>query len=66
MANKIRAQVVGGEVKDFDGVSSLSELQQKMGLTGTFSASVNGDPVDSDYELSDYEYVTFAPQVKGA
>lgn len=61
---KVQVQVVGGDIKQHE-VETVSELLSKLGLTN-YQASVNGEPVDSDYELSDYEFVSLAPRVKGA
>lgn len=61
---KVQAQVVGGDIKTHDA-TTVGELMSKLGLE-KHKANVNGEPVDNDYQLSDYEFVTFAPQVKGA
>lgn len=61
---KVQVQAVGGDIKQQEA-STVSELMTKLGLTN-YQASVNGEPVDSDYELSDYEFVSLAPKVKGA
>lgn len=66
MANKIQAQVVGGAIKSFDGVETVGEVREKMNLGANYTVTVNGEAQDNDYELSDYEFVAFAPSVKGA
>lgn len=62
---KVQVQVVGGSIQQVDGVSSVQDILTKLGLVN-HSASVNGDAVTATYELSDYEYVSLAPNVKGA
>ncbi len=65
MAQKITAQAVGGQPKVFDDVETVADVKEQMGLS-SYQASVNGEPADDDYELSDYEFVTLSPKVKGA
>lgn len=47
------------------GVSTVGEVMTKLGVEN-YAATVNGEPADKSYQLSDFEYVTLAPQVKGA
>lgn len=65
MAQKVTVQAVGGQPKVFDNIETVGELKEQMNL-GSYQASVNGEPADDDYELSDYEFVSLAPKVKGA
>lgn len=65
MAQKVTAQAVGGQPKVFDNIETVGELKEQMNL-GSYQASVNGEPADDDYALSDYEFVSLAPKVKGA
>ena len=62
---KVQAQVSGGEIliKEAD---TVSELRNLMNLEATYGATVNGEPQESDYELSDFQMVTFAQNTKGA
>ena len=62
---KVQAQVVGGSILPKEA-STIADLKEQMNLEGNYQATVNGEPQDSDYELSDYEFVSFAKQVKGA
>lgn len=62
---KVQAQVVGGSIQSVEGVTMVQDVMTKLGLVN-HSASVNGDAVAVNYELSDYEYVSLAPNVKGA
>lgn len=65
MAQKITAQAVGGQPKTFDNVERVGDVKREMELE-SYQATVNGEPADDDYELSDYEFVSLAPKVKGA
>lgn len=64
-AKKVTAQVLGGEAQILDCVDTVQEAFEELGLEGSYTATVNGDPADMDQELSDYEYVSFSPAVKG-
>lgn len=61
---KVQAQVVGGDIKQHDA-ETVGELKAKLSLTN-YQATVNGEPADDSQELSDFEFVAFAPKVKGA
>lgn len=61
---KVQAQVVGGDIKALNA-ETVAELKAQMGLKN-HTATVNGEPQGDDYELKDYEFVSFAQQVKGA
>ena len=63
--SKVQAQVVGGSIQQVEGVSTVQDIMTKLGLVN-HAASVNGEAVTANYELSDYEYVSLAPNVKGA
>lgn len=65
MANNIKAQVSGGEVKSYDGVDTVGDVRKKLGLNSSYVATVNGEPEDDECELDDYNFVAFAPAVKG-
>jgi len=65
MAMKITAQVMGGQPKVFDDVETVKDIKAKLGVSN-HTATVNGEPASDDQELSDYEFVTLAPAVKGA
>jgi hypothetical protein len=64
-AKKVTAQVLGGEAQVLDCCKTVEDAFEELGLEGNYTATVNGEPVDMDYELSDFEYVSFAPAVKG-
>lgn len=61
---KVQAQVVGGEIKQHEA-TTVAELQEMLSLTN-YKAQVNGEEVDADYKLSDYEFVSFSQKTKGA
>ena len=67
MANNLRAQVLGGAVKDLSGsrFETVGDVRKELGLSTGYTATVNGEPADDDQELNDYEFVAFAPSVKG-
>ena len=61
---KVTVQLTGGapQIKE---ATTIAELKNMLGLS-KHVATVNGEPEESDYELSDYEFVTFTESVKGA
>ena len=61
---KVATKVIGGQLKEMQA-DTVGELAALLGVT-KHQASVNGEPQNNDYELSDDEYVTFAEKVKGA
>lgn len=62
---KVRAQVTGGSIVEKEA-TTVAELKSLMSLAGNYTATVNGEPTNDDYELSDFEFVSFALAVKGA
>lgn len=62
---KVQAQVTGGSIVQHEA-NTVGELRSLMNLESTYGATVNGEPEESDYELEDYQMVTFAQQTKGA
>lgn len=63
MAKKVTALVIGGSEKTFDDVT-LSDLISQFDLDNP-SIKVNGQTQDANYELKDYDYVSFGTKVKG-
>jgi hypothetical protein len=61
---KVQVQAVGGSIQSKEA-DTVGELKAAMELT-SYQATVNGEPEGDDYELSDYEFVSLAPKVKGA
>lgn len=66
MASKVTGQVIGGQPKVFDGVDTVREVLELMGLADTYQATVNGDAASLDDELDDFSFVSFSEKVKGA
>lgn len=60
----VSALAVAGKLQVIEA-STVGELKQKMGLP-TYSASVNGEPMQDHEPLEDNQFVSLAPQVKGA
>ena len=65
MANKVTGVVLGGAPQILDGVNTIGDVRKKMNIAANYEASVDGEPADNDYELDDYNHVSFAPAVKG-
>ena len=61
---KVQAQVLGGEIKQLDDVNAVTDVKSRLQATNHV-ATVNGEPVEDDYQLSDYEFVSLSPAVKG-
>jgi hypothetical protein len=61
---KVTAQVLGGDPKLLDDVGTVGQVKSRMNAAG-HTATVNGEPADDDHQLSDYEFVTLSPAVKG-
>jgi hypothetical protein len=62
MANVV-VSAVGGSPQRVDA-DTVGEAKRALACA-TYTATVNGDPADDDYELSDEEYVALSPSVKG-
>jgi uncharacterized protein YxjI len=65
MAKQVTAQVAGGVPKIQKNVDTVEELRDKLELGNDYTATVNGEVADDEYELSDYEFVSFSQKVKG-
>lgn len=64
MAKNVSVQAIGGSSKVIE-VNTVGDAKQELGLTGNYTASVNGVPAKDDQVLAEYSFVTFAPAVKG-
>lgn len=64
MAKKINCQVIGGTPITHDDVATVADAARKMGADG-YQAQVNGEPAQLGQRLNDYDFVSFAPAVKG-
>ncbi len=63
MANVI-GSVAGGDPVRMD-VDTVGDVRAELELVGPHTATVDGETVDDSFELSDENYVCFAPAVKG-
>lgn len=61
---KVNVQVIGGAIKQIEA-NTVGDVKTAMDA-GKYTATVNGEPAEDSYVLSDYEFVALAPQVKGA
>lgn len=59
---KVQVQVAGGSIQQKD-VGTVGELAKTVGAIG-YQATVNGEPMNENYELQDFEFVSFAKPVK--
>lgn len=58
------ASAVGGSPQRLEA-DTVGEAKELLGLASTYTAAVNGEPADDDSSLSDEDFVSFAPAVKG-
>jgi len=56
--------VLGGTPDRLDA-DTVQDVFDALELSGNYTASVNGDPATMDAVLSDEDFVSFAPKVKG-
>ncbi len=63
---KVTIQVLGGEAKVVEGVSTVAEAMAKAGISGKYTASINGDAATLDSDVEDFEFITLSESVKGA
>lgn len=61
---KVQVQVTGGMIqqKEAETIADLKKLVN----ADKYMATVNGEKVDDDHVLSNFEFVAFTEQVKGA
>lgn len=64
MAKNITVQALGGSPKVISA-DSVQDAFNALGLSGNYTASINGEPANMTDTLNDYEHVTFAQAVKG-
>lgn len=65
-AQNVIAQVVGGQKKILDDVSTVADVRRSLGLTASYKAAVNGEPAADSVTLRQGDYVSFSEAVKGA
>jgi len=61
---KVTGQVLGGDPKVLEQMGTIADVKSRL-QANNHTATVNGEPVEDDYELSDYEFVMLSPAVKG-
>lgn len=63
---KVTAQVLGGDPKvlDHSDIVTVADVKARLQVPN-HTATVNGDTVRDDHELSDYEFISLSPAVKG-
>ena len=61
---KVAAKVFGGSLKEVEA-NTVRDAFNALGLSGNYTASINGEPADMDDHLSDESFVSFAASVKG-
>lgn len=64
MAKNITVQALGGQPKVIEA-NTVAEAFASLGLTGNYTASVNGNPAQMSDSISEYNFVSFAQAVKG-
>lgn len=62
---KITAKVTGGKLVELEDVRTVREARKALNLGPEYTATVNGEPEDDGYEVEDFQFVAFAPAVKG-
>lgn len=65
MARNITGQVLGGQPKVNLKGDDVQDIFDELNLTGNYTATINGNPAEMSAELEDYQFVSFAPSVKG-
>jgi hypothetical protein len=56
--------VAGGDPERIDA-DTVADVKEALGLSGNFTATVDGETASEDTLLSDNQYVCFAQAVKG-
>lgn len=64
MAKNITVQALGGQPKVIEA-DTVKQAFDDLGLSGNYTASINGDTASMHDSLEDYSFVTFAQAVKG-
>ncbi len=66
MAKKVRAQVLGGTEKEISAnASTVNDVKNELGLSGDYTAQINGEDAEMSDSISDFQFITFAKAVKG-
>jgi sulfur carrier protein ThiS len=64
MAKSVTAIQLGGQPKVLNDMDTVQDILDHFDLTGV-SIKINGQAVEPDHELSDYDFVSFGEKVKG-
>lgn len=64
--NHVIGQVVGGQKRVFENVSTVADVRAQFGIGKNYRASVDGTPQEDSFQLRDGQYVSFSEAVKGA
>lgn len=64
MAKNIIAESLGGQPKIIEA-ATVRDAFNALGLSGNYTASINGDSASMDSTLEERDHVTFAQAVKG-
>lgn len=64
MATNVTAKVVGGQAKTVSA-NTVQDAYNALGLTGSYTASVNGESAEMSDTIGEYSFVDFAEKVKG-
>ena len=64
MANNVTAQSLGAQPKVLNDVTTVGDIISQLELDNP-SVKVNGQTVDANYELNDFDFVSFGAKVKG-
>jgi hypothetical protein len=65
MAKNVTGQVLGGQAKANLEGETVRDIYTALGLSGSYTPSINGEPAEMDETIDDYVFVSFAPAVKG-
>jgi hypothetical protein len=68
MAKNIGMTVMGRTSALFseqDEIQTVQDAYNKLGLSGSYTATVGGEPAEMSQELNDGEFVVFAKATKG-
>ena len=66
MATNITAQVIGSQPEALTGnFSTVQDVANALGLAGSYSVSINGEPATMASTLNPFSFVSFSEKVKG-
>jgi len=65
MAKSVTAVVLGGQPKLLDGLTTVSEIAEELGLPENHSVRINDTNGDYSSALADFDFVAFGSKVEG-